>query len=76
MGIGVGRAVGFIQADGDLLGVRRSDHRNAEGAAWTGTVGVLFSVSGIGITADYEYIDTNVGDLNAHTTSVGLRLSF
>jgi len=76
VGIGIGRAFGFMQAQGELGGVRRVDHRNDEGQAITGTVGALFSVGPIGLTADYEYIDTNVGGINAHTYSAGLRLAF
>ena len=77
VGVGVGVARGFMQAEGTLGGQIREDHRTEEGTALTGAVGALFSINEkIGITAEYEYIDIDFGGLDVHSASLGLRLSF
>ena len=77
VGVGAGHARAFMQAEGTLAGVLREDHRNDSGKALTGTVGALFSVSdNVGISAEYEYMDIDIGGLDVHSASIGLRLSF
>jgi len=77
VGIGGGYAAGFMEADGTLGGVVRTDHRNDRGRALVGTVGALFSVNEyFGLTAEYEYIDTSVGSIDGHAASLGLRVTF
>ncbi len=77
VGVGVGVARGFMQAEGTLGGVVREDHRTDDGSALTGAVGALFSINdNIGVTAEYEYIDIGFGGLDVHSASLGLRLAF
>jgi len=77
VGIGVGYAAGFMEADGTLGGVVRTDHRNDRGSALSGVIGALFSATdNIGLTAEYERLDTGVGGVDANNYSLGLRLTF
>ena len=77
VGIGIGYARGFMQAEGTMATILREDHRSDSGTAIAGTVGALFSTSEkMGITAEYEYLDVGIGGLSVHSTSVGLRFSF
>jgi hypothetical protein len=42
-----------------------------------GIVGALFSVNNnFGLLAEYEYIDNNLGGLDIHSASLGLRVTF
>jgi hypothetical protein len=80
VGIGAGLAQGFMRSCGQLLteaNVTRCDHRNDKSRAIVGSVGALLSINeGIGLTAEYERIDTDIGGLDLNTVSVGLRISF
>jgi len=77
VGVGAGHGLGFLEADGNLGGVPREDHRNDHGAVYAVTGGALFSVNEhLGLSAEYEYIDTNVGGLDAHSANIGLRVTF
>jgi hypothetical protein len=77
VGIGGGYAHGVMQADGVVAGIRRTDHRQAGGLAIVGTVGALFSLNQyIGLSADYERIDTDAGGVDANTYNLGLRVTF
>ena len=80
VGVGVGTAKGFMRACGNLVteaAQTRCDHRNDSSRAIVGSVGALFSINeGVGLTAEYECIDTDIGGLDLNTVSVGLRISF
>ncbi len=77
VGAGFGYARGFMQADGVLAGVNRKDHRGDTGAAITAVVGTSASLSSsVALTAEYEYIHTDLGDFDAHLFNLGLRFSY
>ena len=77
VGIGGGYARGYMEASGDLNGDNLKDHNNTGGLAIVYTGGALFSVNEhFGVSAEYERIDTDVGGFDAHTASLGLRVTF
>jgi outer membrane protein W len=80
LGVGVGTAKGFMRACGNLnteVAQTRCDHRNDSSRAFVGSVGALFSINeGVGLTIEYERIDTDIGGLDLNTASIGLRVSF
>jgi hypothetical protein len=80
VGFGAGIARGFMQAQGITTGhatAIREDHRGTGGLALAGMVGALIPINDkFGITAEYEYLDIDVGGANLHSVSVGLRMSF
>ena len=77
VGAGFGYARGFMQADGILAGVNRKDHRGETGTAISGVIGTSASLSSsVALTAEYEYIHTDLGDFDAHLLNLGLRFSY
>ena len=77
VGAGFGYARGFMQADGVLAGVNRKDHRGDTGTAISAVLGTSASLSSsVALTAEYEYIHTDLGDFDAHLFNLGLRFSY
>jgi hypothetical protein len=77
VGLGGGYGAGFLEIEGTLAGTVRNDHRFDSGTVWSGTVGVLFSINEhLGLSAEYERLNTNVGGFDANSGSVGLRVTF
>ena len=80
IGFGVGTAHGFMRACGNLTGaatIARCDHRNDSSRAYTISAGAVVSINkGVGLTVEYERIETDMSDLDLDTATVGLRISF
>ena len=77
LGFGVGLARGFMQAEGTLTSILREDHRTSDGAVLAGIAGAFFPINdNAGITTEYEYLHVDFGGLNAHSLTLGLRMSF
>lgn len=80
IGVGVGTAHGFMRACGVLATEAaqiRCDHRNDRSRAYTISAGAVVSINkGVGLTVEYERIETNLSDLDLDTATVGLRISF